>query len=304
MRGGFPATSLLIWRLRSSKYFVSRTSRSILGNRWQERVAIVAGVFLLRSPDPDLRRDRSPNVASAVTRSKGSRQNDARNADGSSHQDGFGSENGRNLWVSLAPRIAPTNESNRSPHAPLDDLPAPFDIANGQTMWLAPPDEVSENSGISDPNSAPGYPTFLRSTLRCTPTYLDWSSFGTLYVFHEFIVPGGRYLFQEVDAICAFDGESAFSSALEVSTNPVWADVVSNCETTPCGPPDGIVNVTTDLVALLDKFLNKPGAAAKVRLDIQPETPDGIVGILEVTRTLDAFSGATYPYVPSSVPCN
>ena len=186
----------------------------------------------------------------------------------------------------------------------LEDLPAPFDIANGQTLWLGVPDAVSENSGTDDPNSTPGYPVFQRSTLRCAPTYQDWSSFGTIYVSHEFIVPGGRYLFQEVDAVCAFDGESAFSTALELTTNPVWADVVADCETTPCGPPDGVVNVTTDLVAMLDKFLNTPGAPSKARMDIQPETPDGIVGILEISRTLDAFSGATYPYVPSSVPCN
>ncbi len=187
----------------------------------------------------------------------------------------------------------------------LVDLPAPFDLANNTSMWLDVPETMTEVPGQTDPATAPGAATFQRSTLQCAPGYADWGSLGTVHVTGEFVVPGGRYLVQEVDAFCSSGAaESSFSSPLNVTTATVWGDVVSTCETDPCGPPDGTVGVPTDVVSILDKFVSSPGAPSKVRVDLQPATPDGIIDIQDVSRALDAFRGAGYPFVPSSPPCS
>ena len=87
-----------------------------------------------------------------------------------------------------------------------------------------------------------------------------------------------------------------------------WGDVVKSCTTNPCCPPDGVVNVTTDVTAILDKFRNLPGAPIKARCDLAGVPPnDGVldfkIAILDVMWCLDAFIGSEYPFAPSADPC-
>ena len=69
------------------------------------------------------------------------------------------------------------------------------------------------------------------------------------------------------------------------------------------GPPDGTVDVTTDVTAVLDKFKNLEGAPAKARSDIDPTRPDQIINMTDVTYVLDAFRGSDYPFEPGPPPC-
>ena len=75
-----------------------------------------------------------------------------------------------------------------------------------------------------------------------------------------------------------------------------WGDVVRDCTSVPCGPPDGRVDVTTDVTSILDKFKNLPGAPIKARTDIEPNLPDQKISIADVTYALDAFRGDGYPF--------
>jgi hypothetical protein len=94
--------------------------------------------------------------------------------------------------------------------------------------------------------------------------------------------------------------EESYSPALERYSG-VWGDLVADCTTTPCGPPDGIVSVTTDVTAVLDKYKNLPDAVAKVRADLEgtpsgyPAIPDQTINITDVTYCLGAFLGQAYP---------
>lgn len=67
-------------------------------------------------------------------------------------------------------------------------------------------------------------------------------------------------------------------------------------------PPDGKIGVTSDVVAILDKFSARPSAPAKARCDLEPATPDLKINITDVISALDAFRGAKFPLavVPSS----
>jgi hypothetical protein len=195
------------------------------------------------------------------------------------------------------------------------DLPAPFDGLNGQQMWVGQPHEYCENSGqVEPPGCGPAAGlddiTFLAATLVCDPAeahYTDWSQYGTIHVYHESVIPGGAYEIQTVNQSCDLGDELSYSLPLAVYTS-VWGDTVSNCATDPCGPPDGVVNVPTDVTAILDKFRNLPGAPTKARCDLAGTPPTGgildfRIGILDVTWGLTAFGGGEYPFPPPAEPC-
>ena len=46
-------------------------------------------------------------------------------------------------------------------------------------------------------------------------------------------------------------------------------------------------------------------APAKVRVDLDPETPDFLINFTDIVRILDAFRGLPYPFTPSNTkPCS
>jgi M6 family metalloprotease-like protein len=191
------------------------------------------------------------------------------------------------------------------------DLPAPYNVLNGETMFLGAPQETCENAGQSTPppegcGAAPGAPspTFQAATLQCDPYYADWGPIGTIHVFHQAIVPGGVYEIQAIDQTCNAGAETVYSTSFWAETTSVWGDLVEDCTANPCGPPDGIVGVTTDVTSVLDKFKNLYGAPTKARCEMEPASPDLAINIADVTQVLEAFKGSGYPFVdvPSACP--
>ena len=49
--------------------------------------------------------------------------------------------------------------------------------------------------------------------------------------------------------------------------------------------------------------LKVPTAPIKARVDLEPATLDRIINITDITRSLDAFKGADYPFPPGPPPC-
>ena len=175
------------------------------------------------------------------------------------------------------------------------DLPAPFDVLNGLTRWVGEPVAISENAGLVA--SVPGYPDFLASTLQCEPFYADWRALGAVHVYHEMIVPGATYALRAIDAACDVGFESAYSAEMPAWTAS-WGDVAGPFDVgLGIWPgPDGVADVASDVVVILDKFANAPTAVAKSRADLEPAIPDGKINITDVTVVLDAFSGEAYPF--------
>lgn len=185
----------------------------------------------------------------------------------------------------------------------LVDLPEPFDALNGQQMWVAPAEHVSENAGVYDAVDAPGWPTTAIAGLECGPYYSYWGQYEAVHIYGQAIVPGGSYELQAITVGCSNAREDNFSAQLNLDTS-VWGDVVSNCTTTPCGPANGTVDVTTDVTSILDKFKNLPDAPGKTRCDIEPAEVDLLINITDITFCLDAFKGFGYPFdtVPELCP--
>ncbi|RME38779.1 MAG: hypothetical protein D6788_06770 [Planctomycetota bacterium] len=176
-----------------------------------------------------------------------------------------------------------------------ESLPPPLDVYNNARMWAVNPRVISENSGVVDPTGAPGWPTTVVAELGCSPDYRDWSSLGLVHLYGRMIVPGGSYRIQAVDSTCPETDEASYSPPLIVATS-AWGDVTGGCTPPPCSPPDGRVDVTVDVTAVLDKFRNAPGALGKARADVDPIIPDQLIQIADVTRVLDAFRSGPYPF--------
>ncbi len=178
------------------------------------------------------------------------------------------------------------------------NLPAPHDRFNDQPMWLGPPRRVSEIPSLTDDTP----PNFLLAQLQCEPFFTNWEPFGTIHVAHEMIVPGGTYDVQVTDFNCSAGADTAFSAPLSLATSR-WGDVGGPRVDGVMSAPDDRVDVAVDVVSLLDKFSNRPGAPGKTRADVEPAILDFTINITDVTRVLDAFRGRSYPFAPSSEPC-
>jgi hypothetical protein len=191
-------------------------------------------------------------------------------------------------------------------------LPAPYDAWNGGQMWVGPPTEYCENAGQNLPPpggcgpAAGEAPTFMASTLQCEPYYMDWSALDAVHVFHEGVVSRGTYDIQSLDLGNDPSVEDHYTFPVQITTSR-WGDVVSNCATYPCGPPDGSVDITTDVTALLDKYRNALGAPVQVRADLVDYAggvaPDQKTTIRDIVVAIDAFLGIGYPFAPGPPPC-
>jgi hypothetical protein len=141
--------------------------------------------------------------------------------------------------------------------------------------------------------------TFWAAELDCDPVFTDWTAYDVVHVSNEGIIPGGVYGIQVVDDTCSLNAEESYSAPLTL-TQSGWADLVVDCSTTPCGPPDGITAIV-DVTAILDKYKNLPGNVTKARADIEGcpagncPVVDQLINISDVTYCLAAFLGDPYP---------
>ncbi|UCC31902.1 MAG: hypothetical protein JSU86_06415, partial [Phycisphaerales bacterium] len=180
------------------------------------------------------------------------------------------------------------------------NLPAPYDTWNGTKMFVGPPQTFCENAGVVSPPCPTVQPLseFNASTLQCAAEVRDWSAEGVITVYHEGIIPDGVYEVQVARDDGDLNVDDSYSDPL-VITMSTWADVVRSCAGWPCTPPDGTTGIPTDVTAVLDKFKNlgPPSipceAVMKVRADVDPNFPDWLVNISDVTFVLDAFRGCT-----------
>lgn len=187
-------------------------------------------------------------------------------------------------------------------------VPAVFGGWVGSVFWVGVPTAMSELAGKND--STP--PTFQRSLVECEVTddlfLTDWASRGMIHVTGSQIIPGATYEISVVDKTCDLTTETSFPPDSTVLLGTArWADLVGQFRASDktWTAPNGAVGIAQDLVAVLDKWKGDPNAPNKSRVDINPRIADGKISFLDVVRTLDAFSGLSYPFLPADplTPC-
>ena len=177
-----------------------------------------------------------------------------------------------------------------------DSLPLPFDLWDGSEMWVGSTSQVSEASADVVPS---GGPTFTAATLQCSPFYADWSSLGTVHVFHEGIVPGGFFAVDVIGEACDVGTFSNYSNPLPLHT-PIWGDTVLDLALTPPLPPNGPPVDVVDALGVLARFSNGPGAISKARADLEPACLDLRINVSDALSSLAGFAGLGYPFAPTA----
>jgi hypothetical protein len=190
------------------------------------------------------------------------------------------------------------------------DMPPAFAGWEGLKMYASEPEMYCENAGVDQCEGMPGCcpdvvggldpKWFWAAKLQCEPPDpVDWNSYGVVHVFHEGIVPGGVYHVQLADSTCSPHVDPSWSDPLVVGQS-AWCDLVVDCSTFPCGPPDGVTGIV-DVTAILDKYKNLPGNVIKARADVEGcpagncYVADRLINISDVTYCLGAFLGDPFP---------
>jgi len=224
------------------------------------------------------------------------------------------------IWVPTSPTSAPgaqtairvrlvsLNDPNLSnaPVVPPADFSA-FEFGPtcadpaGCVRWVGKPNTFLESQ------NNPGAGAFQAARLQCTPYYTDWTTEALVHVFGAEVIPGSFYNVENVAADCmGNEATCSLVSPRNILATARYADVVP-----PFNPPEfrGEPDAL-DVVALVDKFKNAPGALSKTWAQLQPNVPDlnGDVNALDIVAGVDAFKRFAYPFsgpcvCPSTVPC-
>ncbi len=184
-------------------------------------------------------------------------------------------------------------------------MPPGFEYAEGRTMWVQEPFLVTEASGSNQPVPPP---TFWAAVLGCGPFYTDWTVYGTVDVYNDGLIPDGVYDVQVIHLDCSAGDEDSYSPSLSVVQSKI-GDVVRDCGTLPCTPPNGVIDFV-DISAVVEKFKNVPGAPRKARADvinsdISQALPDRKVDFVDISYIVDAFRNSAADPVgpPITNPC-
>ncbi|MGD2110638.1 MAG: hypothetical protein PVI86_14765, partial [Phycisphaerae bacterium] len=187
-----------------------------------------------------------------------------------------------------------------------DSLPG-YEYAEGRTMWVQEPFEVSEASGSNDDTPPP---TFWAARLGCAPFYTDWTTYETVHVFDASVIEASTYELRAINVGCDTADLGAYSAPLMVNTSRC-GDVVGDFDpaTQIWTAPDGIVDFV-DISAVVEKFKNTPGAPRKARCDVANSTvelpyPDQLVDFVDISCVVEAFRGSCCPLAgpPNDDPC-
>ncbi len=198
----------------------------------------------------------------------------------------------KNRYVSFVPGNLGRHVALR---VTIQSLPSPFQSFNGTKMWVAAPVDTCENGAFTTPPCSGPSDTFWAARLSCDPVYLDWSSYGTVHVYDDEVLPGGTYAVQAIDCLCDTGTETDFSASLQLRTVGVWGDVTGGYVGGAWTAPDGIADIA-DVTAVQERYMNYSTAPTKARTDIDPDVPNRLVNISDLFTALDASNGTPYPY--------
>lgn len=161
-----------------------------------------------------------------------------------------------------------------------------FSSFDGQVRWVGPPAEY--------PEGATPTPSFFAAQIQCEPHFADWSTFGTISVYGDAVVPSSSYTIQAIDESCAgaIEDESSYSAGLPMITSR-WADVAE-----PFQPPSTFTQPNiSDILLIVDKFLGAfPPLKSSTQLLGNVPDPNVKPDINDVLLAVDSFLGKPYPY--------
>lgn len=218
---------------------------------------------------------------------------------------GFGKDEAGELYVCVSSALAPTGTTGEVLRI-TQPLPSVLDLAPRYLAVTLPngPDPVrllvTCPGGISSYVGAPVGPNRI-AKLADAPagsaflTPAEWG--GTVNITGVDITPDTSYTVAlDFGAL----GSPAITDSVTATTTR-WGDVAGPFMYGAWSAPDGSVDVTADILAILDRFVGRSFAPSVPRVDLigagqtGPDCgPDGLIDILDILTGLDAFRGLSY----------
>lgn len=198
---------------------------------------------------------------------------------------------GSGAWSRFASFTPPQDAGSAALRITAENLAPPYDIYNGESWWIGPPQLTQGN--VTEPTS------FMRSTLQCTPAFVDWGTIDVLYITGTQIIPGSSYSVTTVLQGC--DGPDAFpsytSQPVGFSSAPKWGDVAPPYQgDTAALQPDFL-----DIAAMVEAFLDTPGCPSILHADLYPASPDFVIDFHDIGQCVEGFLGVPYQLGPPEV---
>jgi len=160
---------------------------------------------------------------------------------------------------------------------------AAFPEAVGASWWVGDPQVITDSVTAGTEVTV--------AALGCTPVYRDWGDIDLLYVFGDAVVPDATYEVRVVRAACPVGDPASFSTPEYISTG-AWGDVVEPKASGPAaGQPD-----FHDVAAIVQKFIDAPGAESLPDVDLYPAVPDQVIDFQDVAADVAAFLQGGYPF--------
>jgi len=171
----------------------------------------------------------------------------------------------------------------------------------GCVRWIGPPHDFAESQ------DNPGLGSYRAARLQCTPFYHDWSIEAPFVISGAELLPSSRYAVQTVAFSCLGNEAACLDTSAPLSiVTTRWGDFASPLG----GPTGGSQPDSLDVLSLINKYKNLPGALSKASAQLQPNAPElnADISALDITACIDAFKGLAYPYsgpcaCPSTVTC-
>lgn len=166
------------------------------------------------------------------------------------------------------------------------------------------PDKVGSQWWAQTPfNVTDGGTTLKVVRLECNPKFLDYYTYGTLYIADDEIVPDAVYEIESVKINPGPCDTAAYISKTADSTIRPWGDVVGPWNGSAWTDPDGFVN-QNDIDAVTDKVMGETFAPPLARCDVDPNIPNNAANASDIAKISDAKNGSSYPYAgPVSCSC-
>ena len=193
-----------------------------------------------------------------------------------------------------------------------DDCPAALPT---DTFWAAPLlcEKDKADAHFMDWHGWCNVDTCIGGLKPGTACVTDDDCVEYVHLYHEGIVPTvfgvkeATYEIRVVDETCKDDLQdpASYSDPLIMIQNR-WGDICGPGPGGACkGVADGVVDVTNDVLGVLDKFANVNNLQ-KARADLEPNLLDFKINVaMDVLHCLAAFGGAPYPFAPKQAhPCN
>lgn len=165
-----------------------------------------------------------------------------------------------------------------------------FSAFEGEVRWVGPIQTVVEASQTTTHKLAP---------LQCTPHFQDLGTVpNLLHIFGAEVAPSSFYEIEVAEDTCDDLNDPGCYTPIHVVRTSYWGDLLA-----PFSEVAGSQPNFADINGIVGVFTGSASAPVMVRANLKGNVPDLVVNFADISRCVQAFQGAPYPFAgPTACP--